>query len=84
MSVEHIRKSIEGAVKVTVDSESDDRGLLGMDDTIQTGPLSMRTRIQIGAEGVSEEKLRGIVKMGRAPFARRRRHLPSRPIEDGS
>ena len=49
-------------LKVTVDSESDDRGLLGMDDKIPAGPLSMRTRIQIGAESVSEEKLRGIVK----------------------
>lgn len=49
-------------LNVTVDSESDDRGLLGMDDKIQAGPLSMRTRIQIGAEGVSEEKLRGIVR----------------------
>ncbi len=49
-------------LRVTVDSESDDRGLLGIDDKIPAGPLSMRTRIQIGAEGVSEEKLRGIVK----------------------
>src|SRR5690242_6839734 len=30
---------------VTVDSESDDRGLLGMDSTIPAGPFNVRTRI---------------------------------------
>lgn len=49
-------------LKVTVDSESDDRGLLGLDDKVHAGPLNMRTRIQIGGEGASEEKLREIVK----------------------
>ncbi len=49
-------------LEVTVDSESDDRGLLGMDDDVHAGPLSMRTQVRIGAEGVTEEKLRAIVE----------------------
>ena len=53
-------------LEVSVDSESDDRGLLGMDNTVHAGPLSMRTRIRIGAEGVSEQKLRQIVRWAEA------------------
>lgn len=48
-------------LEVTVDSVSDDRGLLGLDDTISAGPVSVRTRVIIGATGVSEEALREIV-----------------------
>jgi uncharacterized OsmC-like protein len=48
-------------LEVTVDSESDDRGLLGMDDTIAAGPLRMRTRVRIGANDVTPEHLREIV-----------------------
>jgi uncharacterized OsmC-like protein len=36
-------------LKVTVDSESDDRGILGMDPGIPTGPLSMRIRVEASA-----------------------------------
>src|SRR3990172_7092209 len=53
-------------LEVTVDSESDDRGLLGMDDTISAGPLSMRTRVRIGANGVTPEHLREIVEWAEA------------------
>ena len=49
-------------LEVVVDSESDDRGLLGMDDSVPAGPLSMRTRIRIAAEGASEEILREIIQ----------------------
>ena len=49
------------SLEVTVDSESDDRGLLGLDDTIPAGPLSVRTRIRIGAKGAPPEQLRQIV-----------------------
>ena len=50
------------ALEVIVDSESDDRGLLGMDDSVPAGPLSMRTRIRIAAEGVSDKDLREIIE----------------------
>lgn len=49
-------------LEVIVDSESDDRGLLGMDDSVPAGPLSMRTRIRIAAEGVEEDRLREIIE----------------------
>lgn len=49
-------------LKVEVVSESDDRGLLGVDDSVPAGPLTVRTRIRIGADGVAQEKLREIVE----------------------
>ncbi|MEH6528180.1 MAG: OsmC family protein [Sneathiella sp.] len=48
-------------LEVTADSVSDDRGLLGLDDSVPAGPLSLRTRVTIGAAGVTEEVLREIV-----------------------
>jgi len=45
-----------------VDSVSDDRGLLGMDDSKPAGPLNMKISIRIGAEGVSSEKLHEIIE----------------------
>ena len=48
-------------LEVTVGSESDDRGLLGIDDGIPAGPLHMRTKITIGAENVPPERLHSIV-----------------------
>ncbi len=53
-------------LEVIVDSESDDRGLLGMDDSIPAGPLSMRTRVYIEAEGVAPERLQAIVAWAEA------------------
>src|SRR5258708_13137314 len=40
-------------LEVTVDSESDDRGLLGMDDAISAGPLSVRVHVRIEPDGVA-------------------------------
>lgn len=37
-----------GAVEVTVDSESDDRGILGLDDAIPAGALSMKVVVRFG------------------------------------
>jgi uncharacterized OsmC-like protein len=53
-------------LEVTVDSESDDRGLVGMDDRIPAGPLRIRTRIRIGAPGVAAERLRELVEWAEA------------------
>jgi uncharacterized OsmC-like protein len=47
-------------LEVTVDSESDRRGLLGMDDVVP-GPLRMSVRVNLGAEGIESERLREIV-----------------------
>lgn len=44
-------------LEVTVDSLSDDRGMLGLGDSIPPGPQSMRIRVRIAAEGASTEEL---------------------------
>jgi len=48
-------------LEVVVDSESDDRGLLGMDDSVPPGPLRTRVRVSIAAPGLPESQLRSIV-----------------------
>src|SRR3989304_5503312 len=53
-------------LEVTVDSESDDRGLVGVDEAVPAGPLSSRTHVRIGAAGVPAERLRAIVQWGDA------------------
>ena len=43
--------------EVDVDSESDDRGILGLDASVPGGPLSMRIRLRLRAAGVGLERL---------------------------
>ena len=52
------------SVEVTVDSESDDRGLLGMDDAVPAGPLSGRVAVRVGAGGVDAATLDEIARWG--------------------
>ena len=57
------REGIElTTLEVSIDTESDTRGIFGVDESIQAGPLNMRTRVRIGAEGVPEEKLHEIIE----------------------
>ncbi|MEW5869159.1 MAG: OsmC family protein [Chloroflexota bacterium] len=49
-------------LEVRVDSVSDDRGMLGMDDSMPAGPLNMKISVRIGAQGVSKEQLHQIVE----------------------
>jgi uncharacterized OsmC-like protein len=49
-------------VEVVVDSESDDRGILGLDSAIPAGPLSSRIEISIHAPGRSHEELAAIAE----------------------
>ena len=51
-------------LQVEVDSESDDRGILGMDEKVPAGPLSARVRIRARADGVEEARLREILERG--------------------
>lgn len=53
IGMEAAREGIDlGDVEVLVDSESDDRGMLGMDERVPAGPLSMRIRVSLrGGEG---------------------------------
>ena len=50
-----------GTVEVVVDSESDDRGILGLDPATPAGPLSMRVAVTIAAPGVDRAQLEAVV-----------------------
>jgi uncharacterized OsmC-like protein len=52
------------AVEVKVDSVSDDRGLLGIDDAVPAGPLSGRVAVRLTAEGVDRDQLEEIARWG--------------------
>ena len=54
------------SLEVEVDSESDDRGILGMDESVPAGPLSTRIRVRAAAEGVDEGRLREVLERGAA------------------
>ena len=49
-------------LEVTVGSESDDRGLLGISDSVPPGPLGVRVTVRIAAKGSSAEQLRELVQ----------------------
>ena len=49
-------------LEVTVDSESDDRGILGLDDSVPAGPLSGRVQVRITAPSASAEQVRDVVE----------------------
>jgi uncharacterized OsmC-like protein len=51
-------------LEVTVSSTSDDRGILGISESVPAGPLSMRVSIRIAAGGVTAEELRELVHWG--------------------
>ena len=53
-----------GSLEVTVDSESDDRGILGIDAAVPAGPLSVRVAVAISASGVEADQLRAIATWG--------------------
>ena len=48
-----------GAIEVAVDSESDDRGILGLDDEIPAGAISMKIVASVG--GVRDDARRDLV-----------------------
>jgi uncharacterized OsmC-like protein len=50
------------ALEVTVDSESDDLGILGINDETPAGPLSVSVRVSLGSTGGDVEKQREIVE----------------------
>jgi uncharacterized OsmC-like protein len=52
------------SLDVEVDSESDDRGILGMDASVLPGPLSVRIRIRAAAGAVDSARLRQVVEVG--------------------
>jgi uncharacterized OsmC-like protein len=51
-------------LEVTVDSESDDRGILGIDEAVPAGPLAISVRVRIEATGARRDQLRKIAEWG--------------------
>jgi uncharacterized OsmC-like protein len=51
-------------LEVTVDSESDDHGILGMDDDVPAGPLSVRVGVRISSPDAEPDRLRAIAEWG--------------------
>jgi uncharacterized OsmC-like protein len=51
-----------GAVEVTVDSESDDRGILGLDDAVPAGALSLRVDVRAATSAVDRETLEELAR----------------------
>lgn len=52
------------SLEVTVDSESDDRGLLGIDASVPAGPLNGRVAVRVSAAGVDSTTLEEIAHWG--------------------
>jgi uncharacterized OsmC-like protein len=48
------------SLDVTVDSESDDRGILGLDPSIPAGPLSMKVVVAIDATGLDRRGMEAL------------------------
>lgn len=51
-------------LEVTVDSESDDRGLLGIDESVPAGPLSSRVSVRLAAAGADRVSLEELAQWG--------------------
>jgi uncharacterized OsmC-like protein len=55
--------TLDGVV-VSVDSESDDRGLLGIDESVPAGPVSGRVSVRLTAPGVEPRQLEEVAAWG--------------------
>ena len=49
------------SLEVTVGSESDDRGLIGVGESVPAGPLGVRVVVRLSAPGASVEELQALV-----------------------
>lgn len=67
-------------LEVTVDSDSDHRGILGLDEAVPAGFTALRMRVKIGADGA---ELRSLVEWGEAhsPVTCTVRDAPPRRLE---
>jgi uncharacterized OsmC-like protein len=63
VAMEAARRGVELTdLTVTVESESDFRGALGVDDSVHPGPSTVRVRIQLAGANATEAQLREIVQ----------------------
>ena len=51
-----------GSVEVVVDSESDDRGILGLDPSIAAGALSVKVVARVAAPGIDRQTISALVR----------------------
>lgn len=49
-------------LEVRVDSDSDDRGMFGIAEGVPAGPLRVRVKVRLAAEGVPAEQLHALVE----------------------
>ena len=49
-------------LEITVDSESDDRGIQGLDESTPAGPLSVRVAVTAGVPGIDRETVEALVR----------------------
>jgi uncharacterized OsmC-like protein len=70
-------------LEVTVESEADQRGLLGLDEEVSAAFATMRIRVRIGADGAAPDDLRALVAWGDAhsPVACTVRESPVTAVE---
>src|SRR3954447_7065918 len=67
IAMEAARDGVElTELKVSVDSETDFRGILGVDDAIDAGPRAVRVCIEVAAANAGEHQLREIVRRAEA------------------
>ena len=67
VAMEAARDGIELThLEVSVESDSDFRGVLGVDPTVNAGPLAMRVRIRVAAADTTDEQLRVIIERAEA------------------
>jgi uncharacterized OsmC-like protein len=65
IAMEAAREEISlDALEVEVDSESDDRGILGMDESVPPGPLSTRIRVRARSDATDGERMREVLERG--------------------
>ena len=70
VAMEAARAGIELThLAVTVVSESDNRGILGVGDGVPPGPLSVRVRIELAASNAGPDELRELVHRAEARSA---------------
>jgi uncharacterized OsmC-like protein len=63
VAMEAAREGVELTdLEVSVESDSDFRGILGVDDSLHPGPVAVRVRIRLAASDATENQLREIVE----------------------
>jgi len=65
IGMEAARAGLElSSLEVGVDSESDDRGILGMEESTPAGPISTRIRVRATASQTDRDELRQVIERG--------------------